>query len=72
VNESGWRIPGRSVGVDDGDDQASARLEPPRLSRRPVGLSQAAMADSSCWRSYAISISNSAGGTLPIGSSNRR
>jgi len=45
-------------------------FEPPRFSRRLLALSQAARADSFCWRSYAIS--NSAGGMLPIGSSSRR
>jgi hypothetical protein len=44
--------------------------EPPRISRRPVKLSQAARAHSRCWRSYAAS--NSAGGRCPMGSNSRR
>jgi hypothetical protein len=50
--------------------QMSVCREPPRESRRQFSLSQAAVADSSCWRSY--NSSNSAGGTLPIDSSSRR
>jgi hypothetical protein len=45
-------------------------IEPPRECRRQFLLSQAAVADSSCWRSY--NSSNSAGGILPIDSSSRR
>jgi hypothetical protein len=47
-----------------------AKGEPPRVYRRRFCLSQAVSADSFNWRWYAIS--DSAGGTLPIGSSNRR
>ncbi len=44
--------------------------ESPRVFRRLVCLSQAAMTDSSSWRYYACS--DSAGGTSPIGSSSLR
>jgi hypothetical protein len=47
-----------------------ACFEPFRASRRLVGLSQAAMADPSCWQKYAAS--NSAGGMLTMDSSDRR
>jgi hypothetical protein len=43
--------------------------EPPRDLWRQFSLSQAAVADSSCWRSY--NSSNSAGGMWPIGSRSR-
>jgi hypothetical protein len=50
---------GTSLVEDLISPKRGATTEPPRISRRPFKLSQAARAHSRCWRSYAAS--NSAG-----------
>ena len=52
------------------EEKLKAEIESPRDFRRLRRLSQAGMADSVCCKRYCIS--NSAGGTFPMGSSSRR